>query len=166
MVYLNSLLPNPDGPDAGNEWISLINDGSGATNLYGWRIEDSSGATFRLSELGFIQPAESVKVLPAGVTLNNDGDKIILYDNLGTEIDRLEYGETTAEGEIVFSQKAWAHSQTNEIVPLANILETGIINPSSPSNSILEPVMLGLLTAALGTAAFVYVWRKIYNKHE
>jgi hypothetical protein len=165
MVYIESLLPNPVGQDAGNEWIKIASDSSGVENIYGWRVEDSGGTAFYLSRLGTIKPDESIELKQTGISLNNNGDTIFLYDKNGVEVDRLGYSESVAEGEIVFSEKLLAEQPLSDSVALANITEAGVVN-GSLGGSTLEPLLLGLVVATISTTAFIYLWKNIFCENE
>ncbi len=166
MIYIESLLPNPVGQDAGNEWIRIANDGGSTESVYGWRVEDSGGAVFHLDGLGILQPNENVELKQTKISLNNSGDTIFLYDTNGTEVDRLGYGESVAEGEIIFSGKSFTGQPTAEQAPLANVLESGVLNHNSLGSNTFELFLLGFLVAAISTAAFVYVWQNVLGEHE
>ena len=166
MVYIESLLPNPVGQDAGNEWIRIASDSSDAENIYGWRIEDAGGAVFYLNDLGVIQPDENIELKQAGVNLNNNGDVVLLYDKNGAEVDRLGYSESVAEGEVIFSERSLAKQPSANSVALANVSEAGIVNGNSLGGGILEPLLLGLVVAIVSTAVFVYLRKNIFSENE
>ena len=37
-VHISAILPDPPGPDGGEEWVKLKNDGDDAVNLSGWKL--------------------------------------------------------------------------------------------------------------------------------
>jgi hypothetical protein len=93
-VHINELLPSPDGPDKGNEWIEIFNGGD-ALNLSGWQITDVLGKTQAYSF-----PQETIiknndfLVLPGSltkITLNNDGDSVLLINPAGETIDSISF---------------------------------------------------------------------------
>ncbi|MCX6764606.1 MAG: lamin tail domain-containing protein [Candidatus Nealsonbacteria bacterium] len=93
-IYINELLPSPDGPDKGNEWIEIFNGGD-ALNLSGWQITDVLGKTQVYSF-----PQETIiknngfLVLPDSltkITLNNDGDSVLLINPAGETIDNISF---------------------------------------------------------------------------
>ena len=165
MVYIESLLPNPIGQDANNEWVRIANNSSDAENIDGWRIEDDSGAVFYLDNLGIIQPNENIELKQTGISLNNSGDIILLYDKSGTEVDRLGYSESVAEGEIIFSERSLSEHPAEESGFLANVSEAGIVNVNSLDSGALGPLLLGLLVAAISTIVFVYLRQNIFSEH-
>ena len=42
-VFINELMPNPDGPDETDEWIELYNSNNFDVDLSGWKIQDTFG---------------------------------------------------------------------------------------------------------------------------
>ena len=90
-VKIVSLLPNPDGPDPGNEKITLRNDGTIAVDLDGWTITDEASNSLTLS--GTINAgAELIINLAQGqVPLNNGGDEIELRNDSGELVQVVNY---------------------------------------------------------------------------
>jgi hypothetical protein len=41
-VVISEFLPNPDGPDDGEEWVELYNSSSSPVDLSGWKLDDES----------------------------------------------------------------------------------------------------------------------------
>lgn len=75
-----SLLPNPNGVDAGREEVTIRNLTTSSINLQGWKLRDRASNTFSLS--GSI-PANSelvIRLSPNTMPLNNDGDEVSLID--------------------------------------------------------------------------------------
>jgi hypothetical protein len=95
LVLISRVMANPD---QGNEWVELTNPGSSAVSVTGWQLTDSK-TTFILPQ-NTIAPGSSITIYPDGVTLNNDGDTLILKDNNGNQVDILSYG-TSGKGEIM-----------------------------------------------------------------
>lgn len=94
-ILINEFQPNPNGTDAGNEWVELYNNGSSAVNLTGWTLE-----TVALSEI--IESHGFKQVIFPTLTLTNTGDTILLkYGN--TTVDRVVYGVVTGETSVVSS---------------------------------------------------------------
>lgn len=119
-VIINEVMYNPQGTDAGREWVELYNDGSSDVTIVGgsgkgsWRVVDSSNNTI-------VDPAGGVGrgslVVPAGgylvvasdpslfmgeysgsysvakssLSLNNNGTTVSLLDGNGATVDSLAY---------------------------------------------------------------------------
>ena len=98
------MLPNPDGLDAGNEWVKLKNHESEAVNLAGWRLRDAAGHTVTLS--GLIARGTELKVPLADgqMPLSNNGDDIELLDDKGRVVHKVRYsgGQVVPGREIDF----------------------------------------------------------------
>lgn len=114
-VVINEVVYNPEGSDAGFEWIELYNDGASAVSLAGWALQpdlnapwaDVTSSTLTLSGAipagGFflIESSETATALPAGLVLpglslsngSSKADGFRLLDASGGEVDRLVYGE-------------------------------------------------------------------------
>ena len=96
-IFINEILPSPDGPDAENEWIEIFNQNDFKVNLSGWEITDSVGGTksYTFPEETAIE-AKGFLVLSrllTKITLNNDGDSLILFNPNGAKADEANYGK-------------------------------------------------------------------------
>jgi hypothetical protein len=96
-VYINELLPSPEGPDKENEWIEIFNEGDDF-NLSGWQITDVLGKTqiYSFPQKTIIKNNDFL-VLPGSltkITLNNDGDSILLINSKGETIDSVSFKES------------------------------------------------------------------------
>lgn len=108
-VVLNEVMVNPEGEDAGFEWIELFNPTDADISVAGWEIVHASNAEdLDLADAsvpgGVVVPAGGFLVLGAtgvleadvvmGLSLGNGsgGDAVILQDCEGTRIDSVLYG--------------------------------------------------------------------------
>jgi hypothetical protein len=95
-VFINELLPNPDGDDTGNEWVEIYNSGPGSVDMTGWAIDDAAtidnvSVRARIPEdldatcstNPVIGPGEFriVKGVTAAPWLNNSGDDVYLISD-------------------------------------------------------------------------------------
>jgi len=123
-VVINEVYYNvaPDKGDEGNsanpdEWVELYNNSDSPVNLKNWRIDDNSGsntiihANVYIPAKGFAVlaknastwtywsiPTEAKKISlgqKIGNGLDNDGDRVILRDNNGVEVDAVNWGTDT-----------------------------------------------------------------------
>lgn len=80
-VRIVALLPNPVGPDKGNETVTLKNFGTRTADISGWHLQDRAGNMHPLS--GAIAPGETVSVALEGMRmpLNNSGDDVFIFDS-------------------------------------------------------------------------------------
>jgi hypothetical protein len=144
MLTIESLLPNPIGPDTGTEWIKLVNHGAEAIDLNNWKIKDASGKTFTLS--GNIAPQSEIvlKNSQTKIVLNNDADTVSLYDQTERLVDSLSY-ENPSEGEII-THIATSASATS-VKPISTVINTNKTIQSTTLN--FAPVAVGLLIAVI-----------------
>lgn len=95
-LRIAALLPNPEGEDAGREWVGLANGSGEEASLEGWRLRDRAGNEFALK--GAVPAGGELKVeLPAGrLPLNNSGDDVALVDAQGSVRHRVSYNAEQA----------------------------------------------------------------------
>ncbi|KXF82625.1 DNA/RNA non-specific endonuclease [Enterovibrio coralii] len=91
-VYLIAALVNPDGVDAGNEWVSMINLSGNEIDMTGWTLVDRASKREQLSITKLAPGASHVQHLSV-IQLNNNGDTLELYDADGARIDWVIYQE-------------------------------------------------------------------------
>ncbi len=105
MIYIKELLPNPVGPDTEGEWIKIVNDGESSISLVGWSVSDASGDSALLSAV--LEPGYKLTLShkETGITLNNNGDVITLYNQAGEKVDEIVYTKSIGEDEIIFGEK-------------------------------------------------------------
>jgi len=128
-VILNEVMADPpdnaDGDTNGDgtrhyksdEFIELVNTGSGATDVSGWTIVDRVGVRFTFPDGTIIPPGKAVVVFgggkvdefadmggsgvlvsSTGLQLNNKGDEVLLIDAEGERVDGMEYKASLADG--------------------------------------------------------------------
>ncbi|MBI5206288.1 MAG: lamin tail domain-containing protein [Candidatus Firestonebacteria bacterium] len=88
-IIINEWVPYPDSNK--NEWIELYNKSDEIIDLTGWKIADN---TLKPKEIkGEIFPHDFLVLEPSPISLNNDGDIIIIIDNNDKIADYVEYGK-------------------------------------------------------------------------
>lgn len=151
MIYIKELLPNPAGRDAEGEWIKLINKGEEKVDLNGWQIKDASGKAFTFLNKQ-ISKEEELQLMfsDTRISLNNDGDKITLYNSGGTELDSLSYG-AVSEGEIVLAERfrEVMAGQSFKATP-GQILAQELITESYEAWPLVVGILIALLAGILG----------------
>jgi len=111
-VKFSEVLPHPKNKDwnedgkisADDEWIELVNLSETLANLNGWKIQDASGRVFEIKNK--LIPAGGFIVfyhLESGLALNDDGEKLFLFDPEGNQVDFLEIVNSTSH-----EDQAWA----------------------------------------------------------
>jgi competence protein ComEA len=99
-VFINEVMSNPIGLDPYHEWIEISNSSTESIIIKNWKIREDTG------EYRF----EKIKLKPFSYFLfqpdpdffqldNFAGEKIILTDSLGLEIDSLSYDKNVVAGE-------------------------------------------------------------------
>lgn len=101
-IELTEVNPNPEGPDAENEWIEITNGGDQSVDLGNWSIDDGEGGSdpYFIPEGTIIAPGESIIIerTESKIALNNSREKIQLFDYTQELMDEIEY-ESTQEGQ-------------------------------------------------------------------
>lgn len=87
LLSISALMPYPE---SGSEWVELSNLDQQAVDLTGWILEDSSGYQYTIAT-GIVATGSSFKIYPQKVTLNNNGDIILLKDPRGYQVDLFSY---------------------------------------------------------------------------
>lgn len=94
-IFINEVLPNPEGADETEEWVELYNSNNTDIDLAGWQIKDIIGTptTFKIPQ--------NTKILANGflvfkrpetkIMLNNDGDGLSLLTPDKKIIDSINF---------------------------------------------------------------------------
>ncbi len=108
-IIISRFLPNPDGPDSGEEWVELYNLGGFEVGLKDWQLDDEPPAkggigstAYKLPEIFIPSHKYAVINLPENVfTLNNTGgDSVRLFAPDDTVIDEVLYTDSAKEERI------------------------------------------------------------------
>lgn len=93
-LLINEFEQNPEGDDAGNEWVELFNNTRFPVDLEGYRLVPGSGKSKAVTlESQLLAPGEKTVIVFDRQTLNNssgkagDGDMLTLYDPEGNKVD-------------------------------------------------------------------------------
>lgn len=152
MVIINRFLPNPIGSDTEGEWLEILNNGDSAVSLHGWQIKDASGKTFTFKNLNLKSgEAATFDYKTTKITLNNNGESLYLYNNLGELVSELSFSGSISEGEIVVQEPP---------LSLSSLPENPNIQTSIPTFQIFI-VFLGSSLLLAGTIFFII--KKIYE---
>jgi hypothetical protein len=102
VLRIAEVFPAPDRnslvPSGHDEWIEIYNTSDVGQNLAGWMLDDDpeGGSTPKILPSSFVVPPKGylqVASASLGLSLNNDGDEVILTDPNGTKIDQLKYSK-------------------------------------------------------------------------
>lgn len=99
-------LPNPHGDDAQLEEVHVMNSGSAAVPLAGWRVTNAAGqqAWQLTAQDGIVPPEQVVIIVRQGrpMSLRNTGDTIVLVNTAGQTVDTKSYGQASSGQLFVF----------------------------------------------------------------
>lgn len=113
-VYINEVLPSPQGTDETDEFVELHNSGSAEVDLSGWTIKDKEGTqtTFKIPDgtkipsngfLAFYRPETKIM-------LNNDADGLELSWPNGTIKDNVSFTKAPTGSSYAKTASTWAWS--------------------------------------------------------
>lgn len=102
-VVINEVSPNGTGSSEPDEFIELYNFGSTPITISNWTITDTSGSVNTyIIPTSSIDPGQfiSFRRNVTDITLNNDGDGVVLKDETNTIKDEVSFG-SYAEGKSI-----------------------------------------------------------------
>lgn len=137
-IFINEILPNPEGADETEEWFEIYNSNNFETDLSGWKIQDTTGTVST-----FTFPA-GTKILANGflvfkrpetkIMLNNESDGLKLFSQDGSLKDSVNFAKAPINQSYNRSQSGWAWSKS--ITPgTANIILASVAKSKNPSPS-------------------------------
>ncbi|MDD3190588.1 MAG: lamin tail domain-containing protein, partial [Candidatus Pacebacteria bacterium] len=88
-IVISELLINPEGTDTLGEFIEIYNTGNTKVDITGWTLSDQSGKVKTFSILETYMDSGEYKVFyysETKISLNNDGDGVILSDINGCQV--------------------------------------------------------------------------------
>jgi hypothetical protein len=86
-VIIALVCPDPEGT---GEYLELENLGSEPISLNNWQLQDLSGNIQKIASQ-VIAPQSRIKFAAKGITLNNTGDTVYLFDDQARQIDVMFY---------------------------------------------------------------------------
>ncbi len=104
-MIIKEFLPNPVGVDKDGEYIKIFNDGKETVVLNGWALKDVNGKIYKLTGKLNTQSELILTYSQTKISLNNNGEKIFLYNNKEELVDELGYSGNASEGEIVLKKE-------------------------------------------------------------
>jgi competence ComEA-like helix-hairpin-helix protein len=115
-IFINEILPAPQGADETNEWIEIYNSNNFEVNLAGWTISDTAGTITNyifpensiISANGFLV----VKRPDTKIILNNDEDKLTLLAPDKTIKDSASYNKAVKNQSYNKIGSGWEWSTT------------------------------------------------------
>lgn len=140
-IFINEILPNPDGADETEEWLELYNSNDTAVDLSGWIVKDSAGSitTFAIPQ--------NTKIMRNGfktftrpetrIMLNNDEDGLELLTPDNKIVDFVAYSKAPLGQSYSRVLEKWSWSTTltpgtvNIITAVAAVTPSGSKGTSS-----------------------------------
>jgi endonuclease YncB( thermonuclease family) len=115
-VVFESVLPNAEGSDTGNEEITLGNKLDEPVSLLGWTMMDASGAEKKLLDLS-LEARGSLLLFSSDfkLSLNNSDESLTLFDPTGNLIDTVRW-KTSASGQWLLNPDSLKEDMQAEVV--------------------------------------------------
>jgi len=134
-IVISEYLPNPAGEDTKGEYIELHNSGHDDADLSGWELDDGDTGSkkYKFSE-GTVIAAQAYVAFywnQTKLTLNNNGDQIILLSPDGAVRAQAQYSEVVAEGVSYNRANSGSYAVSTTLTPGA----VNVISAPAASNS-------------------------------
>ena len=143
-IFINEIMPAPEGPDDTNEWIELYNNNNFAVDISYWKLQDTKGAitNYTLPKNTILQ-SNGYLVLKRSqtkITLNNDEDVINLILPNGRIADSTSYKEASKNQSYskTLSGFTWTENTTPgsiNNISASSFEKTVLLNKEKPDNS-------------------------------
>lgn len=114
-IFINEVLPNPEGSDETDEWIEIYNANNFEVDLSKWQIKDTNGSikTFIIPDnTKLVRGFTIFKRTETNLMLNNDEDGLILIDPNGDIHDTVSYIKAPLGQSYNKTDSGWVWSQT------------------------------------------------------
>ncbi len=143
-IFINEILPSPEGPDETEEWIELFNENDFEADLSGWQIKDTIGTIkayvfpkeTKVESFGFLV----LKRPETKIVLQNNGDGLELINPNKEIADKASYEKAPQGQSFNRTARGWLWSET--LTPgKENSINQALRGPSpidSPEGSPLE----------------------------
>jgi len=174
-IFINEIMPSPQGLDEENEWIELFNDNDFEVELFNWKVRDGFGTPGI-----YVFPKESkigakdfmvLKRSESGIKLQNSRDELILINPNGKFVYQIAYQNAPLGKSFNRAENSWYWSE--EATPgTKNVtIKEGTSTKEMPEpkeKTKAEPpkrnndLLLALIIAFL-SALVVIIIKKIYD---
>jgi len=165
-IFINEILPSPQGPDEKEEWIEIYNQNDFEVDLSGWQITDTAGKT---TTYAF---SEGMKISPRGflvlwrpetkITLNNDGDELKLIQPNGNVADNVSYAKAPQGQSYSRINSSWVWSTTltpNSANIIPALKEVKEISPQEKlEENLIEKSLASVGQTTLKYSKFLYLF--------
>jgi len=113
-IFINEILPSPEGADSENEWLELFNENDFEVELSGWKIQDTIGSitTYTFPEGTKIGPKDFLVLSrpTTKITLNNSNEGLLLIKPDGDILDKVTYEKAPRGQSYNRTESGWAWS--------------------------------------------------------
>lgn len=137
-IVINEFMPDPEGTDTNNEWIELKNLSDSQINIAGYKLDDADGGSSPYVFPDTVLSPQETKAFYNNITkitLNNDTDRVRLFDPTNKLIDEILY-EKPISGQSFSRNDSGQWSITSTPTPNAPNIFSGNENPQVTCNKI------------------------------
>lgn len=170
-MLISEFFPNPAGKDPADEWIELFNESGSAQNLRGWTLKDASNKKFVFGDI-IVSPRDYLLLNyeTTKITLNNNGEKIFLYDPEGILVDKGEYvgnapaGKSFSRKDGAFTVSEFPTPGKTNLLPKENQDTNSLASASRVAESQLFPaahIFTGVFLSIVFALTFVILYKKL-----
>jgi hypothetical protein len=143
-IQLIEIMPDPDGADAGYEYVKLYNAGSSAVELKGWVIDDGAesdaiGSSALVLSEGLLDPADELEVLiPKGrFSMNNSGpDTVRVFSPDKKLKDHVAYDKAEEGVAYVLVDDSWAWQNSGSVDGIGQVAGADLPRTGMPLNAL------------------------------
>ncbi len=97
-IFINEILPNPEGSDADGEFIEIINLNTSEVDLAQWKLKDASGKIYEMEETVKARSMSALYQSTTKIVLNNSLEQISLIRPDGKILQEVSINEEAVEG--------------------------------------------------------------------
>lgn len=115
-ILINEILPNPQGPDSGKEWLEIINQGSQSINLENYQILLNNKTKYTFANKNF--PATTIFTIDLS-PLPNTPTQITFQNRENQILDQITYNKSPSGKSFsrIKNQFIWANPSKNQSNP-------------------------------------------------
>lgn len=96
-IYINEVVPDPDGSDEEGEFIELYNNDNQEIDLVGWQLSDNTDKIYNLSGIIVANGFLVIYRTDSGIVLNNsNGDTVELFNPNNELVNQVVYDKAVA----------------------------------------------------------------------
>jgi hypothetical protein len=187
-IFINELMPYPEGPDSENEWIEIFNSNDFEVDLFDWKLRDEIGSTKtftfereKIKGKGFLIVSRPT----SKIILNNNGDEVTLINPNDEIVDSVAYPKALKNNSFSKIETGWiwtiptpgaknkqGEAKDSSVLEKTNLTEKNQpIKPNLPaeiygfSKNIFfaRRLLAGILVSFLSGLSVLFVRKKLDN---